>query len=97
MIVAEVQVADLSYCNSNGNDAILCGYRQGISVCGGDSGGPAVINNEIHGIISFSYSCDTNYMSVGMTAVYKFYHWLDTIMFDEKMENSKKIQWQPSS
>ena len=54
----------------------FCAKSQEGSSCAGDSGGPAVINNQLAGIISYgTRSCNPR-MGIAYTRVYDYIDWI---------------------
>lgn len=50
----------------------------GLGICFGDSGGPLIHNNRIHGVVSMSKPCALGSPDV-FTNVYYFLGWIETI------------------
>ncbi|XP_058805210.1 mite allergen Der f 3-like [Phymastichus coffea] len=57
-------------------DNVFCATNGHINACKGDSGGPAIINGKLYGIISSSDSCGSHGTPGVYTRVHKYYNWI---------------------
>ena len=69
------------YSNELVNDNKFCTYSYNVDACLGDSGGPAVYNNELVGIISSGIGCAREEFPGIYTNLYKYINWINKIIY----------------
>ena len=55
---------------------MFCAESKPNDACSGDSGGPAVINGKLAGVISNGYDCATGRFPGVYTKIYKYHDWV---------------------
>lgn len=78
---ATVTVIDHDECQRKYTDDeitenMFCASRRGVDSCEGDSGGPAVINGKLCGIVSFGIGCASEQYPGVYTLIYKYHEWI---------------------
>ncbi|PSN43589.1 hypothetical protein C0J52_15968, partial [Blattella germanica] len=67
---------------------MICAGEEGNGACHGDTGNPLLYNNQVVGLMSWSYGCGEAKYPAVYTAVYKFKEWVERIVFPERFTTS---------